>query len=227
MCTLRKTSAQYEGSCEIPCQVNELAVNFDGTKRGFTCAEPARKVTASLRQTTINGYWLGEMQGRQVEDPTRFEVITATNGIRNGVAKLPFGWFALVDAKNDGENFVLTMAVDKQLPPTMDDVKVIQRAEQLLASTAVWNKNDDRNCPTNPQKYSLFCALIQATAEISGGYHYRQPAMQAVREVLNEVGGTRLGKHRLMDYNNHVDTTLQDIHNLLRTAQQRIQRDMR
>jgi len=66
-----------------------------------------------------------------------------------------------------------------------------------------------------------------ATVEVSGGVHYRQPALQMVREVLNEVGGNRLNKHRLMDYNNHPDTTLADIRNLLRTAQVRLEQRLR
>jgi hypothetical protein len=63
---------------------------------------------------------------------------------------------------------------------------------------------------------------MRATTEVSGGVHYRQPAMQAVREVLNEVGKSRTKLHRLMDYNNHPDTTLDDIHGLLRIAQERL-----
>jgi hypothetical protein len=224
LCSLRKTGDQYQGTCDVPCQVNALAVNFDGIKPGFSCAEPPRRVNASLRATQKNGVWLGEMQGRQIEDPTRFEVISTPAG---GVAKLPFGWFALRSARVEAEMLALNIAVDKQLPPTADDVKIIQRAQNLLASPAVWNKNDDRNCPPKPQKYSLFCALMQATEEVSGGVHYRQPALQAVREVLNEVGGNRMGKHRLMDYNNHPDTTLQEVHQLLRTAQKRVEKDFR
>lgn len=68
----------------------------------------------------------------------------------------------------------------------------------------------------------MFCALTQATVEISGGVHYRQPAHEKVREVLNEVGGDRVKKHRLMDYNNHPDTTLEDVRNLLYKAKARI-----
>jgi hypothetical protein len=79
----------------------------------------------------------------------------------------------------------------------------------------------------NKKQLSLFCALMQATTEVSGGVHYRQPALQAVREVLNEVGGTRLKKHRLMDYNNHPDTTLAEIHALLGEARRRIAMDQR
>jgi hypothetical protein len=47
------------------------------------------------------------------------------------------------------------------------------------------------------------------------------------REVLNEVGGNRLGKHRLMDYNNHPDTTLAEVHSLLRTAEARLEKRLR
>jgi hypothetical protein len=73
----------------------------------------------------------------------------------------------------------------------------------------------------------LLCALEQATFEISGGVHFRQPALQTAREVLNFVGGNRLRNHRLMDYNNHPDTTLADIHNLLRTAHLRLEQHLR
>ena len=107
------------------------------------------------------------------------------------------------------------------------DIRIIQRAEALLSDEKVWNREDNRICPPNPQKWSLFCALQQATEEISGGVHYRQPALQMVREVLNEVGGTRLGKHRLMDYNNHPDTTLAEVHSLLRTAEARLEKRLR
>jgi hypothetical protein len=73
----------------------------------------------------------------------------------------------------------------------------------------------------------LFCALQQATKEVAGGVHYRQPALQMAREVLNEVGGNRLGKHRLMDYNNHPDTTLAEVHSLLRAAEVRLEKRLR
>ncbi len=163
------------------------------------------------------------MQGKEPEDPTRFGVIKPKDG-KPGVAKLPYGWFALTDAKLEGDTLSLTILANRQLPPTEDDIKIIQRAIALLPNTAVWDKQDDRNCEPNPTKWSVFCAMMQATTEISGGVHYRQPAMQAVREVVNEVGGARVGKHRLMDYNNHPDTTLEDIHNLLKTAQKKLEK---
>lgn len=221
-CTLQRAGAEMKGTCAIPCEVNALAVNFDGIKAKFSCSEAPRSVNASLRKSEKGDGWLGTMEGRQPEDPTRFEIVNGTGG-KGGVAKTPFGWFRLNGAKQEGDALNLDIKVDKQLPPTADDGKIIQRAKSLLASPAVWNKNDDRMCPPNPQKWSLFCALMQATEEVSGGVHYRQPALQAVREVLNEVGGNRMGKHRLMDYNNHPDTTLDEVHKLLVTAQSRLE----
>jgi hypothetical protein len=166
--------------------------------------------------------WLGTMEGKEPEDPTRFGVIKAKGG-QAGVAKLPYGWFALTGEKLEQDQLTLTIDANRQLPPTQDDIRILQRASALLASPAVWNRQDNRECPPNQSKLSMFCALIQATTEVSGGLHYRQPAMQAVREVLNEVGKSRTKLHRLMDYNNHPETTLEDIHGLLRIAQERLQ----
>jgi hypothetical protein len=218
-CTLKQSGEEFKGTCAVPCMVNALAINMDGPRPNMACSNPPREVAATLRKSGRPDHWLGTMQGKEPEDPTRFELNTATK-----VAKLPYGWFALQSAQAQDGGMRLTINANKQLPPTADDIRIIQRALSLVAAVNVWNKNDDRNCPPNPQKYSVFCALMQATEEVSGGVHYRQPALQAVREVVNEVGGTRVGKHRLMDYNNHPDTTLTDIHNLLRMAQARLEK---
>jgi len=215
-CSLQKAGTEFKGVCEVPCEVNALAVNFDGIKSNFSCRTSPRRVAASLREVEAKR-WIGTMEGAQPEDPTRFEV---AEGLR--IAKLPFGWFALQGTRTDENGLFLSIAADKQLPPTVDDIRILERAEALLADERHWDRQDDRTCRPNPERWSLFCALMQATEEVSGGVHYRQPALQAAREVLNEVGGNRLGKHRLMDYNNHPDTTLDEVHQLLRTAQSRL-----
>ena len=215
-CSLQKTGTEFKGVCEVPCAVNALAVNFNGIKPNFSCHTPPRRVAASLRKVDKTT-WLGAMEGVQPEDPPRFEVDE-----RAGVAKVPFGWFALQNVRADENGLFLTIAADKQLHATEDDIKILERARALLSDEQHWNRQDDRTCRVNADRWSLFCALTQATEEVSGGVHYRQPALQAAREVLNEVGGNRLGKHRLMDYNNHPATTLDELHQLLRTAQSRI-----
>jgi hypothetical protein len=221
-CSLIRAAEAYQGICRIPCAVNALAINIDGPRPGFSCSAPPREVQARLRAQPQFDDWLGTMQGKEPEDPTRFGVVKPKDG-RPGVAKTPYGWFALTESKDEGGALSLTIIANRQLPPTQDDIRITQRARALLASEAVWNKEDNRQCPAGASKVSLFCAMMQATTEVSGGVHYRQPAMQAVREVLNEVGGDRVKLHRIMDYNNHPATTLAEIHDLLAKAERKLE----
>jgi hypothetical protein len=220
-CRLTREADVFRGTCGIPCAVNALAVNIDGPRQGFTCGEPDRIVAATLRRQDKFDDWLGAMQGKEPEDPTRFGVVTPKDG-KPGVARTPYGWFALAKARAEGDHLQLTIMANRQLPPTEDDIRIIQRAISLIPSREAWNKEDTRQCPPGQAKLSLFCAMMQATTEVSGGVHYRQPAMQAVREVLNEVGVGRFKLHRIMDYNNHPDTTLEEIHALLTMAERKL-----
>ena len=118
------------------------------------------------------------------------------------------------------------IAANNQLPPTNSDIGIIQRALALLSSEAAWNRHDTRTCAPDPQSWSLFCALQQATAEISGGVHYRQPALQAVREEVDRVYD-RVSKHRLMEYNNDAGTSLADVHKVLLAAEDHLKQRLR
>jgi hypothetical protein len=223
-CALEHEESEFKGTCEVPCSVNALAIDIDGPNPTKACTSSPRRVQATLRETGAS--WLGTMQGKFPEDPTCFEVVMPSV-TKPGIAKTPFGWFSLQSAQRKNELLSLTIVANNQLPPTQDDIRIIQRAAALLSGEEVWNREDNRTCPPNPQKWSLFCALQQATQEVSGGVHYRQPALQMAREVLDEVGGDRLGKHRLMDYNNHRDTTLAEVHSLLHVAQARLEKRLR
>jgi hypothetical protein len=226
VCTLQAAGADYKGTCEVTCSVNALAVNFDGLEAKRACQGPVRTVQAQLTKTAVAGKWLGTMQGVQPEDPTRFEVV-ANTAAATSVGRTPFGWFAITDMQESTGALVIRMDADKQVRPTANDIAIIKRAIALLPDESVWNKNDTRQCPAGQTKLSMFCALAQATTEISGGIHYRQPAAQAVREALNAVDSSRIKTHRIMDYNNHPDTTLAEIHAVLNTARARLEKDIR
>jgi hypothetical protein len=223
---MKPDGAGFRGSCDVTCSVNALGINFDGVEPARQCRSPDRTVNVTLARTAVAGRWLGTMQGVQPEDPTRFEVVPNSAGAGN-VGRTPFGWFPVTELNESGGALQLRMDASRQLRPTKDDVAIINRAIALIPTPAAWNKNDNRECPPGQAKLSMFCALTQATTEISGGVHYRQPAMQAVREVLNTVDASRIKTHRIMDYNNHPATTLDEIHGLLRTAQARVERDIR
>jgi hypothetical protein len=221
-CSLQKSSENFTGSCTVPCSVNNLAIDIDGVNPRRSCDRPDRVVQASLTPMPGNK-WLGTMQGKEPEDPTRFELIQGKDGVP-AVAKLPYGWFRLAEARIVGNDLLLTIEASRTLAPTPDDIRILERTRLLLWTDSVWNREDNRKCPSNPSKWSLFCALTQATAEVSGGVHYRQPALQTVREVLNEVDGGRIRLHRLMEYNNDPQTSLDDIYHLLEISKRRLEK---
>lgn len=224
-CSLSRTGDTYQGSCEVPCLVNNLSIDIDGPKAGASCDAPERHDPVSLKPNGESGQWLGTMDGKFPEDPKRFEVIEGRNQ-GDGVAKTPFGWFAIRTATHQADAFNLTIAANNQLPPTASDIKIIERALNLLSGDATWNRQDTRKCPPDPKAWSLFCALQQATTEISGGVHYRQPALQAVREEVDRVYD-KVSKHRLMEYNNSPATSLGDVRAVLLAAEDHLKQRLR
>jgi hypothetical protein len=236
VCSLKPAANGYAGTCLVPCAVNALAVNFDGVDAARACTGAPRSVETTLATTDVANRWLGTMQGVKPEDPTRFEVVPNKHsastsapapGGTGAVARTPFGWFAVTEVRQDKDQLSLTVDTSRQVRPTADDVAIIDRAIALIPHPQQWNKDDNRQCAAAAQKLSLFCSLMQATTEIAGGVHYRQPAMQAVREELNLVDASRIKTHRIMDYNNHPDTTLAEVHALLSRAKLRVQGQLR
>lgn len=225
-CVLDAAANGYAGTCNVPCAVNALAVNFDGVDAKRACDGPARTVNATLSRTTTPGRWLGTMEGVKPEDPTRLEVVPNKSGA-GSVARMPYGWFAVSEFVEAAPQLRWRVDAGRQERPNADDLAIIDRAISLLPNDGVWNKNDNRECPASQARLSLFCSLMQATTEVSGGVHYRQPAMQAVREELNLVDASRIKTHRIMDYNNHPETTLAEVHALLRRAKARVAREVR
>lgn len=57
--------------------------------------------------------------------------------------------------------------------------------------------------------------------------HYRQPALQAVRQEVAAVYGSHVSKHRLMEYNNDESTTLTEVQGLLTKAQAKLESRLR
>ncbi len=112
---------------------------------------------------------------------------------------------------------------DARPPVTKADVRIAQRARQILNSQSKWNRADTRVCPAQAKTFSLYCALEKATDEVSGKFEHRGAAMQEARFVIDEIAPHRKNyKHRLMDYNNDPTTTFADIQRFFRLLQDRI-----
>ncbi len=107
---------------------------------------------------------------------------------------------------------------------TSDDVRVLERADKMLATPASWNRHDDRICTPRVSKWSLFCALQDAAREIFGEERYRAVAIQEVRFTVED----RMKRddvailHRLTDYNNLPSTSFSDIKDVLKVTTERV-----
>ena len=100
------------------------------------------------------------------------------------------------------------------------DLKIIKKADSILTDSLRWNKQDDRECADDITSghYSLYCALYKASIDIAGEYVHRRAAMQIVRFTLEKYENGRVQNHRLMDWNNHPDTTFKEIKKVLKEA---------
>jgi hypothetical protein len=102
-------------------------------------------------------------------------------------------------------------------PVTEADVRIVQRAREILNSPAVWNRADNRVCPAE-----------KATDEVSGHFEHRGAAMQEARFVIEDVAPNwKEYHHRLMDYNNDPRTTFADIQKVFRVLEERIAKRLR
>jgi len=121
---------------------------------------------------------------------------------------------AVVSAQDDSE---------VKPPVTKADVKIVQRAREILSSPDQWNRAGNRRCPAGAKTFSLYCALEKATDEVSGDFKHRGAAMQEARFVIDDVAPNRKEyHHRLMDYNNDPTTTFADIQKVFRLLEDRI-----
>jgi hypothetical protein len=114
---------------------------------------------------------------------------------------------------------------DSQVKPPVSktDLQIVQRASQILNSPAKWNRADNRKCPQDAKTVSLYCALEQATQEVTGSFEHRGAVMQEARFAIDEVAGNRDYQHRLMNYNNDPATTFDDIKKIIHRTSQRIE----
>ncbi len=70
--------------------------------------------------------------------------------------------------------------------PSVEDLRILDRAEQLMAGGRSWCKECDQYCNSisYPFRWSLFCALHQASMEMQNEYLNQRPVMQAIRLAI-------------------------------------------
>ena len=109
---------------------------------------------------------------------------------------------------------------------TAEDIRIIDRADQILSDASKWDRADDRICKETDTTWSLFCAIEKATTEVLGSYNHDDRMGQAVtreiRRVIEELNPGRQFEHRLMNYNNLPTTRFEDIKKVLRMTRERL-----
>lgn len=138
-----------------------------------------------------------------------------------GVLRTEYGWFNVTHFTS-GRTMRFDVDASKEIPPDALDVQIVRRAMAILSTPAHWNRADDRACPAPATLWSVYCAMEKATIDVTGGFHHRRPALEVVRELVDERSAGRNYHHRLMDYNNDATTQLRDVQSLFRDALRRM-----
>src|ERR1700722_9912601 len=133
-----------------------------------------------------------------------------------GAVLVPAQWLAGQAAGGDDNP-------DARPPVTKANVRIVQRAREILNSPSGWNRADTRVCPADAKTFSLYCALEKATDEVSGKFEHRGAAMQEARFVIDDIAPHRKNYgHRLMGYNNDPATSFSDIQRVFQLLEDRI-----
>lgn len=109
-------------------------------------------------------------------------------------------------------------------PVTVEDLRILEKADAFLKDESSWNRKDDRQCDDDKASgvWSLSCALDVACIEVLGEYDHTRAALQEVRFVVEEVTAGRQFEGRLMGFNNLPETRFEDVKSVLRLARERV-----
>jgi hypothetical protein len=103
------------------------------------------------------------------------------------------------------------------------DLKIVDRAREILGSPAKWNKNDKQECPAGQKTLGIFCAFKQASEETIGEWNEVSPVMREARQLVDSLAKKQYNA-RLVDYNNDPDVTFADLQSFFRILHDRLSR---
>jgi hypothetical protein len=171
------------------------------------------------KDATPRDVWAGEMTDAGYPDaPIELEAY----GDGSAMLRAVYGWFPVTNLAVSPSNLTFDVDTSRDVPPNDVDRAIVVRAQTILSSPAVWNRADNRKCPDGASSWSIYCAMIDATKDTTGGSDHRRPAMEVVRELIETRSAGRSYDHRLMDYNNDPRTTFAEVTSAFREALQRM-----
>ena len=209
------------------CELHALAGHWVGScgrildETPTLTLAPATAITTGAwrRDVKPTAVWAGTMTVEEAPNaPVELEVYAGGSGVLRTV----FGWFAVSGLTQAGQTLRFELDAGREVPPSALDREILERAAAILSSESVWNRADNRKCPPAATSWSLYCAMERATIEVTGAFHHRRPALELVRQIVDERTAGRPYHHRLMDYNNDPTTRLADVRGIIADALSRL-----
>ena len=145
------------------------------------------------RDVQPTAVWAGSMTDAGYRDAA-VEIEIYNGG--SGVLRTEYGWFPVPDF--DARGTTLTFQVDSvhEVLPNALDREILGRAATVLSNIAVWNRSDNRNCPSDATRWSIYCAVERAQIDLIGAFHHRRPAAELVRQIVDERTQARQYHHK-------------------------------
>jgi hypothetical protein len=104
---------------------------------------------------------------------------------------------------------------------TAVDLKIVDRAREILGSPAKWSKTDGQECPAGQKTLGIFCAFKQASEETIGEWDEVAPFMREARQLVDSLAKRKYNA-RLVDYNNDPDVSFADLQSFFRILRDRL-----
>jgi hypothetical protein len=209
-CQFHPANGRWAGSCGV----------LFAEHRTLTVA-PAESITTGVWRKGVvpTTVWSGDMTD---SGSSPYAVEVEIYRASSGIIRTEFGWYTVSGFAASPAALQFDIDTSHEVAPNELDRQIVQRAATILSSTSTWNRADTRRCPAGATTWSIYCALERATIEVTGAFHHRRPALELVRQIVDERTAGRNYSHRLMDYNNDATTGLGDVHSLFAEALRRM-----
>lgn len=210
-CQLTQVNGTWQGAC---------GTLFDAA--ATLTLSPSPSITSGMWRAGAKpaSVWAGEMRIPDDVFPAELEIYADGTGI----LRLDISWHPVRAFTRTPEKIRLEVDLSRTVPPSELDRAIVRRAAEILSSDSVWNRADNRQCGTTDKTWSIYCSMQKACIEVTGGFHHRRPALEAVRALVDERSAGRNYAHRLQDYNNDPSTRLADVQSLFAEALARMNR---
>lgn len=205
-CHLRKVDGGFKGQCSA---LLDQKPSIDIARE--------KAITTGVWDENVRprSAWMGHMSDSDYGSaPVEMEVDAGGAGVLRTI----YGWFPVSGFQESAGSMRFSVDASHEVAPSELDRQIVRRAASMLKTEAAWNRSDNRKCPQGATRWSIYCAMEKATIEVAGAFSHRRPAMEVVRQIIDERTAGRPYHHRLMDYNNDPSTRLADVQSLFAEA---------